>query len=61
MLKKLRKYFVDLDEDNSNSVSPSELEDPLILFGMCQNKEEVSALFKSKFWVIAVLDADGSG
>ena len=39
MLKKLRKYFVDLDEDGSNSISSNELEDPLILFGMCDSKE----------------------
>jgi Ca2+-binding EF-hand superfamily protein len=48
MLEKLQKYFVALDEDGSNSVSADELEDPLILFGMCQNKQEVEDFFKSK-------------
>ena len=48
MLEKLQKYFVALDEDGSNSVSVDELEDPLILFGMCQNKQEVEDFFKSK-------------
>jgi hypothetical protein len=41
MIDKLKHYFSSLDEDGSNSISPNELEDPLILFGICQNREEV--------------------
>jgi Ca2+-binding EF-hand superfamily protein len=46
MIDKLKHYFISLDEDGSNSVSPNELEDPLILFGLCKDKEEVSEFFK---------------
>jgi len=47
MVDKLAKYFYSLDEDGSNTISANELEDPLILFGLCKNREEVDNLFKS--------------
>lgn len=48
MIDKLKKYFVSLDEDSNQMISAAELEDPLILFGLCKNKIEVAELFKRK-------------
>ena len=47
LLQKLKKYFISLDDDGNNAISPSELEDPLILFGLCKNQAEVRKIFDS--------------
>lgn len=46
MIRRLKDYFCSLDTDNSASISSSELEDPLLLFGLCQNKHDVEDVFK---------------
>ena len=52
MKEKLKNYFISLDEDGNCAISPEELEDPLILFGLCKNKEQVRELFNSKAHLI---------
>lgn len=46
MISKLKDYFSSLDQDSSASISSNELEDPLLLFGLCQNKQDVEDVFK---------------
>jgi Ca2+-binding EF-hand superfamily protein len=49
MKDRLKKYFLSLDEDGSETISSNELEDPLILFGLCQNRKEVNSLFSCTY------------
>ena len=37
-LRELRKYFDSLDEDGSESIGASELEDPLIALGLVESR-----------------------
>jgi hypothetical protein len=41
MIRKLKEYFTSLDQDNSATISSAELEDPLLLFGLCKNRQDV--------------------
>lgn len=53
-LKKLKEYFLNLDDDRSGSIGADELTNPLIGLGFADNKEEVEQLVK-------LVDFDGSG
>jgi Ca2+-binding EF-hand superfamily protein len=46
MIRRLKDYFSSLDQDSSASISSNELEDPLLLFGLCQNRQDVEDVFK---------------
>jgi Ca2+-binding EF-hand superfamily protein len=52
MISKLQSYFKSLDDDGNNMISCSELEDPLILFGLCKNRKEVDDIFSCKLLAI---------
>jgi hypothetical protein len=52
MIRKLKDYFISLDQDNSATISSNELEDPLLLFGLCKNKQDVEEVFKCKYTLI---------
>lgn len=45
MIERLKQYFMSLDQDGSQTISSTELEDPLILFGLCNNRKDVDDLF----------------
>lgn len=45
MIDRLKQYFLSLDQDGSQTISSTELEDPLILFGLCNNRKDVDDLF----------------
>lgn len=46
MLRHLHNYFESLDENGDGSIEPEELEDPLMLFGLCQRREEVDQVLR---------------
>jgi Ca2+-binding EF-hand superfamily protein len=48
LMAKLRQYFNALDLHGYDHISSEDLEDPLIVFGMCEDKKEVENLVKSK-------------
>lgn len=52
-LKKLRNYFLSLDEDGSGSIGVDELEDPLIALGLVENRQQVQD-------IVTAVDDDGS-
>lgn len=52
MIERLKQYFLSLDQDGSQTISSTELEDPLILFGLCNNRKDVDDLFGCTYEVI---------
>ena len=52
--RELRKYFLELDEDKSGSITIDELEEPLIGLGLAENRFEVERM-------ISKADIDASG
>lgn len=53
-MKKIREYFMELDIDKSGMISPQEIEETLISFGLCKTKEDVESF-------VSELDTDGFG
>ena len=53
-MKRIREYFMELDIDKSGMISPQEIEETLISFGLCKTKEEVES-------IMGELDTDGFG
>lgn len=45
-VKRIRKYFNELDSDMSGMVSANEIEEMLISLGLTNSKEEVSEMVK---------------